>query len=131
MAKVIKVEHDGATIVKNDGELIKVPMSEFSFRPAVHDEVEVFDDNGKYIINKLTFVNDNIDTSGKKVSKVAYIVLAILLGCVGVHKFYAGKIGVGVVFVIFCWTGIPALIGFIEGLVAIGKKADADGNIYL
>jgi TM2 domain-containing membrane protein YozV len=50
-------------------------------------------------------------------SKVTAGVLAILLGGIGVHKFYMGKIGMGILFLVFCWTGIPSLIGLIEGIL--------------
>ncbi len=44
-------------------------------------------------------------------------VLAILLGDLGIHKFYLGKIGWGIVYLLFCWTGIPAIVGLIEGII--------------
>jgi len=50
-------------------------------------------------------------------SKVAAGVLAILFGGIGVHKFYLGKIGMGILYLLFCWTGIPAVIGLIEGII--------------
>ena len=50
-------------------------------------------------------------------SKVAAGILGILLGGIGVHKFYMGKIGMGILYLCFCWTGVPAIIGFIEGIV--------------
>lgn len=50
-------------------------------------------------------------------NKVAAGVLAILLGGIGVHKFYLGQIGLGIVYVLFCWTGIPSLAGLIEGII--------------
>lgn len=50
-------------------------------------------------------------------SKVAAGILGIFLGGIGVHKFYLGKIGTGILYLCFCWTGIPALIGFIEGIM--------------
>lgn len=67
----------------------------------------------------------------KFVNKIAYALLAIFLGGLGVHKFYAGKTGSGILYLIFCWTIIPALIGFIEGIVALTKPADANGNICI
>ncbi len=38
---------------------------------------------------------------------------------------------VGIVYILFFWTCIPGLIGFIEGIAALVKEADSDGNIYL
>jgi TM2 domain-containing membrane protein YozV len=53
--------------------------------------------------------------SGK--SKVVAGILGIFLGGLGIHKFYLGRTGAGVVYLLFCWTGIPAIIGFIEGII--------------
>ncbi len=43
-------------------------------------------------------------------------ILGILLGGLGIHKFYLGQGGVGLLYLIFCWTYIPGIIGFIEGI---------------
>ncbi|MCD0009814.1 TM2 domain-containing protein, partial [Streptococcus agalactiae] len=61
---------------------------------------------------------------GKRVNKLVYALLAIFLGGIGAHKFYAGKIGQGFLYLIFSITIIPSFIGFIEGLVALGKQSD-------
>lgn len=50
-------------------------------------------------------------------NKVVAGLLAIFLGGFGIHKFYLGRIGWGVVYLLFCWTYIPSIIGFFEGLV--------------
>ncbi len=52
-------------------------------------------------------------------NKVVAALLAIFLGSFGIHKFYLGKIGQGVVYLLFCWTFIPGIIGFIEGIFLI------------
>ncbi|WP_407638030.1 NINE protein [Bacillus andreraoultii] len=44
-------------------------------------------------------------------------ILAILLGGIGLHKFYLGKWGQGFIYLIFFWTYIPAIIGFVEGII--------------
>ena len=44
-------------------------------------------------------------------------ILGIIVGGLGIHKFYLGQIGLGIVYLLFCWTFIPALIGFIEGIL--------------
>ncbi|UBM58213.1 TM2 domain-containing protein [Marinilongibacter aquaticus] len=43
-------------------------------------------------------------------------ILGILLGGLGVHKFYLGKTGQGIIYLLFCWSFIPAIIGLIEGI---------------
>lgn len=50
-------------------------------------------------------------------NKLAAALLAIFLGDFGAHKFYLGKPGVGLIYLLFFWTGIPAIIGFIEGIL--------------
>lgn len=55
---------------------------------------------------------------GRK-SRIAAIVLAWFLGGFGIHKFYLGRIGWGIIYLLFCWTFIPAVVALIEGLVYI------------
>ena len=43
-------------------------------------------------------------------------VLAIVLGGLGIHKFYLGKYGKGLVYAAFCWTLIPAVLSIAEGI---------------
>ena len=54
--------------------------------------------------------------------KLVYIIFAIVLGNLGVHKFACKKIGAGVIYLAFFWTGIPGVIGLIEGILAIFKE---------
>jgi TM2 domain-containing membrane protein YozV len=44
-------------------------------------------------------------------------ILNILLGDFGVGHFYTGQTLRGVLDIIFCWTGIPAIIGIVEGII--------------
>jgi TM2 domain-containing membrane protein YozV len=43
-------------------------------------------------------------------------VLAVMLGGLGVHKFYLGRMGAGIAYFLFSWTGIPFVLGLIEGV---------------
>ena len=45
---------------------------------------------------------------------VVGVLLSVLLGHFGIHKFYMGETGWGIVYLLFCWTGIPTILGFIE-----------------
>ncbi len=83
------------------------------------------------IDSKSTFRNLNKSAGVKKVNKVVYCILALLLGGYGIHKFYAGKIGLGILYLVFCWTYIPGIIAFIEFIIAITKKSDAMGYITI
>ena len=67
----------------------------------------------------------------KAVNKVIYCVLALLLGWIGAHKFYAGKIAAGILYLLFSWTCIPAIIAFIEFILALCKTEDSNGNILV
>ena len=42
--------------------------------------------------------------------------LAMVLGTVGAHKFYQGKTFQGIMYAVFCWTFLPSIISFIEGI---------------
>lgn len=60
-------------------------------------------------------------------SKVAAGVFALLLGGLGIHKFYMGKTGQGLLYLLFCWTGIPALIALVEGILYL---TESDEKFY-
>jgi len=53
----------------------------------------------------------------RKKNKVVAALLAIFLGGLGIHKFYLGKIGWGIIYLLFSWTGIPSIISIIEGII--------------
>jgi hypothetical protein len=69
-------------------------------RSRAHEDVEYFTDPSWPVRNR-----------------IAAGVLAIMLGSIGVHKFYLGKIWQGLMFLLFFWTGIPAVIGFVQGII--------------
>jgi TM2 domain-containing membrane protein YozV len=60
--------------------------------------------------------------SAKKDPTIA-AVLALFLGGIGAHKFYMGQIGLGVVYLLFSWTGIPTLIGWVEAFLISSQVA--------
>lgn len=42
--------------------------------------------------------------------------LAILLGAVGIHRFYLEEHGRGMLYLLFCWTLVPLVLGVVDGL---------------
>ena len=52
-------------------------------------------------------------------SKTFAILLALIFGGLGAHKFYLGSLKWGVVYLLFSWTGIPAIIGFVEAVIML------------
>jgi len=57
-----------------------------------------------------------ITRTHKEKSKTVAGVLAILLGGIGVHRFYLGQWW-GIFYLLLCWTFVPAIVSFIEGIV--------------
>jgi len=71
-------------------------------------------------INNSTLVSERqpiIVTAPK--SRSLAVALALLLGGLGIHKFYLNRPGWGFIYIFFCWTLIPALISYIEALMYI------------
>lgn len=61
-------------------------------------------------------------TSGLK-SKAVFVILALFLGGLGIHRMYLGNWGLGILYLLFCWTGIPMIIAVAEAIV-IGFRDD-------
>ncbi len=50
-------------------------------------------------------------------NKTTAALLAFFLGGIGIHRFYLNQASKGVIYLIFCWTLIPAVIAFIDFIV--------------
>lgn len=62
-------------------------------------------------------------------TKTTAAILALLLGGFGVHKFYLGKTGAGLVYLLFFWTFIPALIAVVDFLIiALSSQENFDAK---
>ncbi|MBR6000906.1 MAG: TM2 domain-containing protein [Oxalobacter sp.] len=144
--KVIQIKGNTVYIGENSGSFQTLPLSAFNFKPAIGDEVEVYTNGRETIVSKkakpyTAHQNQSSDAGygtsyqlttyigPHLVNKAIYCVLAFFLGGLGIHKFYAGRTLKGILYLVFCWTGIPAIIALIECIIALCKPADANGNI--
>ena len=66
----------------------------------------------------------NMQYQNVKKNPTTALVLALLLGAVGAHKFYLNQIGMGILYLVFCWTGIPSIISFIEAFTISAKVGE-------
>lgn len=134
IGKIIQIDKensDATILIEGNNQSEHYSLNSFNFSPMIGDKAEIIPDGDSFIISNYT---DDVlqDLPGhKKVNKMVYILLAFFLGGIGGHKFYSGKIGLGVVYLIFCWTFIPLIISFIEAILALGKTADQNGEMYI
>ena len=49
-------------------------------------------------------------------SRLTAAVLALLLGGMGIHKFYLGAWGWGIVYLLLVWTLVPGIVALVEGI---------------
>lgn len=54
--------------------------------------------------------------------KTTAAILAILLGSLGIHKFYLGYTTAGIIQILLSFCGIGGLIGLIEGIMYLTKS---------
>ncbi len=58
-------------------------------------------------------VNNNRTAKNKTTAGI----LALLLGGIGIHYFYCGKPLPGFVFLLLCFTGIPAILALVQAIM--------------
>ena len=156
MPKIVLVTPEIVTLGMENGMLREVQLSSLNFSPQVGDPVEIFETGDRLVVSKVETVqpagipaggihinvsNDSINTAAanargggpmggrRPVKKSVYCLLAIFLGIFGAHKFYAGRIGAGIVYLLFCWTLIPGIIGFFSGIFGLFRATDGYGNL--
>lgn len=61
---------------------------------------------------------------GRKEKLVAAL-LALFLGGLGIHHFYMNRPWIGIIYILFVWTFIPAIIAFFEGIYYLCIRDEA------
>jgi len=51
--------------------------------------------------------------------------LALFLGGFGIHKFYLGRTGMGILYLLLCWTFVPAIVALVEAIRLFTMSEDA------
>ncbi|MBQ8953372.1 MAG: TM2 domain-containing protein [Clostridia bacterium] len=69
---------------------------------------------GRYVFNKKT-----------------YLILLLLTGWMGGHRYYQGRRKLALLYTLFCWTGVPLALCITDLMEIIPVKADGDGKVRL
>lgn len=80
------------------------------------------------ISGSLLVTNSLVQKASNDKNRTTAALLGIFLGGFGGHQFYLGNTWRGVLYLAFFWTYIPALIGFIEGIMLL-TQSDEDFNV--
>lgn len=65
------------------------------------------------------------------VKKKLYLILTILLGWAGIHRFYEKRWKLGIFYLVLCWTGFPVAMAVVDFLIALPMKTDEEGLILI
>lgn len=96
---------------------------------AVREEYGVRPKEGKISRAVSNFFDRKDARELRMVNRKKYLLLALLTGWMGGHRFYARQWVVAVLYLALFWTGFPLAMTIIDLLAAIPKEADKEGNI--
>lgn len=161
MSRIIEVSADYLTIAFADGSKKNFPISFCEgFTPIAGMEVDVLVEGARTVI-RLVGINGSSQTnhsdqscfndipksrpftannySQVRVQKIPYLLLAFFLGSFGIHRFFAGKVKSGIIYLLCSTIGaflvIPAIVIFVLVIIdfvsALFKPADDDGYFVL
>ena len=63
-------------------------------------------------------------------NKITAAILAFFLGGIGIHRFYLDEAGKGILYLIFCWTFIPAIIAFFDFIIFLTMSEENFNSKY-
>ena len=69
------------------------------------------------------------EMAGKQKDPTTGVLLCLFLGGFGAHRFYLGQTGAGVVYVLFVWTLVPALLALVECFLMPGRVREHNAAV--
>lgn len=63
-------------------------------------------------------------------NKIVAALLAIMFGTFGIHKFYLGETGMGILYLLFSWTFIPTIASVIDCIIYLTMPDEKFDRIY-
>ena len=91
--------------------------------------IDVENEKGKGLIGKYHDWKKN--RTKHKVNKKKYILLCLLLGWCGGHRYYEKRYWLAAFYTLFFWTVIPFFLCVTDLLIALPVQADENGDIVI
>lgn len=95
---------------KHCGEMLDATMRELELLKLQKKDI--------YVTNNAASmaVSPPFTTRSARKSKGTTFLLALLLGAIGAHRFYLGQPFIGLIYLIFCWTGATLFVSLAEAI---------------
>lgn len=119
-----KFDH-GSSLIDDDFKDKSIDYLEGKRKEFVELMDEFNNETKVFIKNNLTLALQN-----RKSKKTATILAFPILGCLGIHKFYLGQIGQGILFFLFSFLLIPAIISLFEFISYLSMSAEKFDNKF-
>lgn len=91
--------------------------------------IDIENEKGKGLIGKYHDWKKN--RTKHKVNKKKYILLCLLLGWCGGHRYYEKRYWLAAFYTLFFWTVIPFFLCVTDLLIALPMQADENGDIVI
>lgn len=91
--------------------------------------IDVENEKGKGLIGKYHDWKKN--RTKHKVNKKKYILLCLLLGWCGGHRYYEKRYWLAAFYTLFFWTVVPFFLCVTDLLIVLPMKADENGDIVI
>lgn len=119
------VEEEKIAEVATAEEAVELPAEEVTTQEVVTDELSASANDEKQEKKKKQTKQKSEEAQNKKPDRVLVGIMAILFGSYGVHRFMLKQTKLGLLYLLFCWTGIPFVLGLIDGIRYLSSSDEA------